>query len=156
MEGLRRVAAGGEEARDHRRSLTHRSELVESGRIDGAAMAVDGRTLAEVTQDAPPPDGEVTFPIEQPFKATGALYVLRGNLAPAGALVKAAGTDRRRHSGPARVFESEEAATAAVRDGRVQAGDVLVVRYEGTAGGPGVGAKLRITPAGGGGGDRGA
>jgi dihydroxy-acid dehydratase len=120
-------------------------ELVESGRIDGAALTVDGRTLADATRDAPPPDGEVTFPVEQPYKATGALYVLHGNLAPAGALVKAAGTDRRRHSGPARVFESEEAATAAVRDGRVQAGDVLVVRYEGPAGGPGMREMLSIT-----------
>jgi dihydroxy-acid dehydratase len=119
--------------------------LVESGRIDGFATTVGGRTLADVTQDAPQPDGEVIFPIEQPYKATGALYVLRGNLAPAGALVKAAGTDRRRHSGPARVFENEEAATAAVRDGRVQAGDVLVVRYEGPAGGPGMREMLSIT-----------
>jgi dihydroxy-acid dehydratase len=120
-------------------------ELVASGGMDGSAMTVAGSSVADVTRAAPEPDGNVIFPVEEPYKATGALYVLRGNLAPDGALVKAAGTDRRRHSGPARVFESEEAATAAVRDGRMQAGDVLVVRYEGPAGGPGMREMLSIT-----------
>jgi dihydroxy-acid dehydratase len=120
-------------------------ELVQSGRMDGSAMTVGGRTLADATRDAPEPDGDVIFPVHQPYKATGALYVLRGNLAPEGALVKAAGTDRRHHRGPARVFESEETATAAVRDGRVQAGEVIVVRYEGPAGGPGMREMLSIT-----------
>jgi dihydroxy-acid dehydratase len=120
-------------------------ELVASGGMDGSATTVAGSSLAEITRAAPEPDGNVIFPVEEPYKATGALYVLRGNLAPDGALVKAAGTDRRRHSGPARVFESEEAATAAVRDGRMQAGDVLVVRYEGPAGGPGMREMLSIT-----------
>jgi dihydroxy-acid dehydratase len=120
-------------------------ELVASGGMDGSAITVAGSSVADVTRAAPEPDGNVIFPVEEPYKATGALYVLRGNLAPDGALVKAAGTDRRRHSGPARVFESEEAATAAVRDGRMQAGDVLVVRYEGPAGGPGMREMLSIT-----------
>jgi dihydroxy-acid dehydratase len=120
-------------------------ELVSHGLVDGDAPTVQGGTLAELTRDAPDPDGDVLFPVESPYKDTGALYVLRGNLAPDGALVKAAGADRRRHSGPARVFESEEAATGAVREGRVQAGDVLVVRYEGPAGGPGMREMLSIT-----------
>ena len=85
------------------------------------------------------------LPLEQPFKPSGALYALSGNLAPDGSLVKLAGTERRVHTGPARVFESEEACTDAVRSGHVQAGDVLVVRYEGPAGGPGMREMLSVT-----------
>ena len=85
------------------------------------------------------------LPLEQPFKPSGALYALHGNLAPDGSLVKLAGTERRAHTGPARVFESEEACTDAVRSGHVRHGDVLVVRYEGPAGGPGMREMLSVT-----------
>ena len=120
-------------------------ELVRGGHVDGSAPTVAGPTLAESTADAAAPDGEVLLPLEQPFKPSGALYALSGNLAPEGSLVKLAGTERRVHTGPARVFESEEACTDAVRSGHVQAGDVLVVRYEGPAGGPGMREMLSVT-----------
>jgi len=112
--------------------------------LDGSAPTVDGSTLAASTHDAPAPDGEVLFTSDEPFKPTGALHALRGNLAPDGSLVKLA-TDRRFQQGPARVFESEEACTDAVRAGLVQEGDVLVVRYEGPAGGPGMREMLSVT-----------
>jgi dihydroxy-acid dehydratase len=120
-------------------------ELVRGGHVDGAASTVDGRTLAESTLDAPLPDGEVVYTLEKPFKPTGALHALRGNLAPEGSLVKASGTTRRSHRGPARVFDSEEACTDGVRAGLVAEGDVLVVRYEGPAGGPGMRELLSVT-----------
>jgi dihydroxy-acid dehydratase len=120
-------------------------ELVRGGLLDGAAPTVAGSTLAEATRDAPAPDGEVLFALERPFKETGALHVLRGNLAPEGSLLKLAGGARRRQRGPARVFEGEEACAAAVRSGGVREGDVLVVRYEGPAGGPGMREMLSVT-----------
>ena len=120
-------------------------ELIRGSLFDGSAPTVTGRTLAEATQDAEAPDGEVVFPVERPFKATGALHALRGNLAPDGSLVKASGSVRRQQRGPARVFDSEETCTDAVRAGIVQDGDVLVVRYEGPAGGPGMREMLSVT-----------
>jgi dihydroxy-acid dehydratase len=120
-------------------------ELIAAGLVAGAAPTVAGETLEEATAEAPAPDGDVLFSVDAPYKPGGALYVLRGNLAPDGALVKAAGTSRRFQRGPARVFESEEACADAVREGRVAAGDVLVVRYEGPAGGPGMREMLSIT-----------
>ncbi len=120
-------------------------ELVRGGLFDGEAPAVTGKKLADATREAPAPDGEVVFSIEQPFKATGALHALRGNLAPEGSLVKASGSVRRHQRGPARVFDSEESCTAAVRSGVVQEGEVLVVRYEGPAGGPGMREMLGVT-----------
>lgn len=121
------------------------AELIRAGHLDGRAPAVQGATLAEVTAAAPWPDGEVIFPAQRPFKASGALFSLRGNLAPEGSVVKLAGTGRRRQSGPARVFDGEEAATTAVRSGEVSAGDVIVIRYEGPAGGPGMREMLSVT-----------
>jgi dihydroxy-acid dehydratase len=121
------------------------AELIRSGHLDGDAPAVQGGTLAEATADALPPDGEVVFTAERPFKASGSLYSLRGNLAPDGCVVKLAGTERTRHSGPARVFDSEEACADAVRSGAVRPGEVLVVRYEGPAGGPGMREMLSVT-----------
>jgi dihydroxy-acid dehydratase len=120
-------------------------ELIAGGLVDGEAGTVDGRTLAEASADAPAPDGDVLQPLSRPFKPSGALYVLRGNLAPEGAVVKLAGTERHTHRGPARVFDSEEACTAAVREGRIGRGDVVVVRYEGPAGGPGMREMLSVT-----------
>jgi dihydroxy-acid dehydratase len=119
-------------------------ELARGGYVDGSAPTVGSATLAEATADAPAPDGEVLFTFEQPFKPTGALHALRGNLAPDGSLVKLAAA-RRFHQGPARVFDSEEACTDAVRAGLAVAGDVLVVRYEGPAGGPGMREMLSVT-----------
>ena len=104
-----------------------------------------GSTLAAETEDAPEPDGEVLLPLERPVRDQGALHVLRGNLAPEGSLVKHAGSAPRALRGPARVFESEEACRDAVRAGQVREGDVLVVRYEGPAGGPGMREMLSVT-----------
>jgi dihydroxy-acid dehydratase len=118
-------------------------ELVRGGHVDGNAPTVQGGTLKQATEEAAVPDGEVLFPLEQPFKETGALHALRGNLAPDGSLVKLTG--RRAQRGPARVFDSEEACTGAVRSGLVHEGDVLVVRYEGPAGGPGMREMLSVT-----------
>jgi dihydroxy-acid dehydratase len=120
-------------------------ELVRGGRVDGEAPTVLGSTLAAETADAPEPDGEVLLPLERPVRGQGALHVLRGNLAPEGSLVKHAGSAPRALRGPARAFESEEACTDAVRAGRVREGDVLVVRYEGPAGGPGMREMLSVT-----------
>jgi dihydroxy-acid dehydratase len=119
-------------------------ELVRGGYLDGSAPTVGGTTLGEATKDAAAPDGEVLFTVDEPFKPTGALHALRGNLAPDGSLVKLA-AGRRFQQGPARVFDSEEACTDAVRAGAVREGDVLVVRYEGPAGGPGMREMLSVT-----------
>jgi dihydroxy-acid dehydratase len=120
-------------------------ELIAAGHLDGDAPTVTGDTLAAATATAPAPDGEVVFRAAAPFKPSGALHVLRGNLAPDGSVVKLAGTERTRHVGPARVFDGEEACAAAVRDGLVGPGDVLVTRYEGPAGGPGMREMLSVT-----------
>jgi dihydroxy-acid dehydratase len=120
-------------------------ELIRGGLLDGDAPTVGGSTLAGAARDAPEPDGEVLFTLERPFKETGALHVLRGNLAPEGSLLKLAPGARRRQRGPARVFDGEEACAAAVRRGYVHEGEVLVVRYEGPAGGPGMREMLSIT-----------
>jgi dihydroxy-acid dehydratase len=120
-------------------------ELLRGGLVDGDAPVVEGGTLAEAVADAPGPDGEVLLPLERPYKATAALAALHGNLAPEGSLVKAAGTSRRRHSGPALVFDGEEQCVEAIRSGAVAPGSVLVVRYEGPAGGPGMRELLGVT-----------
>src|SRR3954447_20762568 len=120
-------------------------ELVRGGHVDGEAPTVGGGTLAAATADAPQPDGEVIYTVEEPYMASGALHALHGNLAPAGSLVKVSPTTTRSHRGPARVFDSEEACTDGVRAGRVAKGDVLVVRYEGPAGGPGMREMLSVT-----------
>ena len=111
-----------------------------------AAPTVDGRTLGEVASSAAEPDGAVVA-LSEPFKPRGAMHVLHGNLAPDGAVVKLAGHERPVHRGPARVFESESACKAAVYDGHVQPGDVVVVRGEGPAGAPGMPEMLSITSA---------
>src|SRR5438132_4814319 len=120
-------------------------ELVRGGHMEGEAPTVDGTTLADATADAPPPDGEVLYTLEEPFKPSAAWHRLRANPAPEGSLVKASGTTRRSHRGPARVFDSEEACSDGVRAGLVATGDVLVVRYEGPAGGPGMREMLSVT-----------
>ncbi|MEA2384074.1 MAG: dihydroxy-acid dehydratase [Solirubrobacteraceae bacterium] len=117
------------------------AELIRRGLVDGDAPTVAGRTLAEATADAPPPDGEVI----RELKPRGSLHALAGSLAPDGCVVKVAGTERRAHTGPARVFDDEQACADAVRAGRVAPGDVLVLRYEGPAGGPGMREMLSVT-----------
>jgi len=123
-------------------------ELLKAGLVHGDAPNVDGRSLAEVaTAVVETPGQEVVVPIETPLKATGGLAILRGNLAPHGCVVKLAGHERLFHSGPARVFESEEDCFAAVKARSLRAGDVIVIRYEGPAGGPGMREMLHVTAA---------
>jgi dihydroxy-acid dehydratase len=116
-------------------------ELIDRGSVDGTAPTVDGRTLAEASAAAPAPDGKVIGS----FKPRGSLYALRGSLAPEGAVLKLAGTARRRQTGPARVFDDESSCIRAVRADRINAGEILVVRYEGPAGGPGMREMLGLT-----------
>jgi len=123
-------------------------ELLKAGLVHGDAPNVDGRSLAEVaTAVVETPGQEVVVPIERPLKATGGLAILRGNLAPEGCVVKLAGHERLRHRGPARVFDSEEECFAAVKARSIQAGDVVVIRFEGPAGGPGMREMLHVTAA---------
>ncbi len=116
-------------------------ELLRMGKLDGDAPTVEGRTLAEVSAPAPAPDGNVIGS----FKPRGSLYPLRGNVAPEGCVVKLAGTERRRHVGPARVFDGERTCTEVIRAGLIEPDDVVVVRYEGPAGGPGMREMLGLT-----------
>jgi dihydroxy-acid dehydratase len=122
--------------------------LVNAGLLHGGAQTVTGRTIAQEAADArEAPGQEVVRPIEQPLKPTGGLVILHGNLAPEGCVVKVAGYGARNHRGPARVFDSEEAAFDAVQHGRISAGDVVVIRYEGPSGGPGMREMLAVTAA---------
>jgi dihydroxy-acid dehydratase len=123
-------------------------ELVRGGLVHGDARNVDGRTLAEIGEGAREEAGqEVVVPTDRPLKPTGGLAILRGNLAPGGAVVKLVGHERLLHRGPARVFDSEEACFAAVAAGSIRPGDVVVIRYEGPAGGPGMREMLHVTAA---------
>jgi dihydroxy-acid dehydratase len=123
-------------------------ELQKAGLVHGEAPNVDGRTLGEIaTAVVERPGQEVVVPIETPLKPTGGLAVLGGNLAPEGCVVKLAGHERLLHRGPARVFESEEACFAAVKERSLVPGDVVVIRYEGPAGGPGMREMLHVTAA---------
>jgi dihydroxy-acid dehydratase len=122
--------------------------LVQAKAVDGAAITVTGRSLAEEAADAhETPGQEVVRPVSAPIKKSGGLVILRGSLAPEGAVMKVSGTDRLQHRGPARVFDSEEAAFEAVQHQRIKAGDVLVIRYEGPHGGPGMREMLGVTGA---------
>ena len=123
-------------------------ELLKRDLLDGNQKTVDGRTIAEIAAAAVATEGQkVVVPIETPLKATGGLAILRGTLAPEGCVVKLAGHERRLHRGPARVFDSETACYEAVRDGKIVAGDVVVIRYEGPVGGPGMQEMLSVTAA---------
>jgi dihydroxy-acid dehydratase len=110
-------------------------------------MTVNGKTLGDNVADAFEPDGNVVRPVKDPFKPDGGLAVLRGSLAPNGAVVKTPGVETLRFDGRARVFEREEDCFAAVTAGKVSKGDVLVIRYEGPRGGPGMREMLAVTAA---------
>jgi dihydroxy-acid dehydratase len=123
-------------------------ELAKRDLVHADAPNVDGRSLGQIAAAVEErPGQEVVVPIETPLKATGGLAILYGNLAPEGSVVKLAGHERLLHRGPARVFESEEACFEAVQARRIQAGDVVVIRYEGPAGGPGMREMLHVTAA---------
>jgi dihydroxy-acid dehydratase len=123
-------------------------ELVKAGLVHPDAPNVDGRTLAEIADAAVETEGqEVVVPIERPLKQTGGIQILRGNLSPEGCVVKLVGHERKLHRGPARVFDSEEACFEAVTAGAINPGDVVVIRYEGPAGGPGMREMLHVTAA---------
>jgi dihydroxy-acid dehydratase len=122
--------------------------LAQAGLLHEDAPTVTGATIGEIAAAArETPGQEVIRPLENPIKTTGGLAILRGNLAPDGCVVKLAGHERRHHRGPARVFEGEEDAMEAVTHGRIQAGDVVVIRNEGPAGGPGMREMLAVTAA---------
>ncbi len=122
--------------------------LIEGGYIDGTALTVTGKNLADESATAvETPGQEVIRPLDQPLKPTGGLVILHGSLAPDGSVVKVAGHERPYHKGPARVFDSEEAAMTAVLMRQVQPGDVVVIRYEGPRGGPGMREMLGVTAA---------
>jgi dihydroxy-acid dehydratase len=123
-------------------------ELLKRDLLHGDARTVDGRTIAQIgVAVVETPGQEVVVPIERPIKPIGGLAILRGSLAPAGCVVKLAGHERRHQRGPARVFDSETACYDAVRAQRIVAGDVVVIRYEGPVGGPGMQEMLSVTGA---------
>jgi dihydroxy-acid dehydratase len=123
-------------------------ELLKRDLLNGDERNVDGRSLADVAAAAVETPGQkVVVPIESPLKPTGGLAILRGSLAPAGCVVKLAGHERLSHRGPARVFDSETACFEAVKERRIQPGDVVVIRYEGPVGGPGMQEMLSVTAA---------
>lgn len=122
--------------------------LVEAGLLRGDAITVSGRTIAEEAGAAKETPGqEVVRKLNAPLKPTGGLVILKGNLAPEGCVVKVAGHDVQNFRGPARVFDTEEAAFAAVDSGSIKTGDVMVIRYEGPKGGPGMREMLAVTAA---------
>jgi dihydroxy-acid dehydratase len=123
--------------------------LLEEGLLDGDCLTVTGRTMAEnlAALDPPAPDGRVIHRLDDPIHAEGGIAVLRGSLAPNGAVVKVAGIDTLRFDGPARVFDGETAAMDEILAGRIRPGDVLVIRYEGPKGGPGMREMLAVTGA---------
>ncbi|MEX0868372.1 MAG: dihydroxy-acid dehydratase [Nitriliruptoraceae bacterium] len=125
--------------------------LLDADLLHGDALTVTGRTLADEIEalDVPAPDGEVVHPLSDPIHADGGLAILRGSLAPDGAVVKVAGMTaaQQEFEGPARVFDGEQDAMAAVLTGQIKDGDVIVIRYEGPKGGPGMREMLAVTSA---------
>jgi dihydroxy-acid dehydratase len=122
--------------------------LAEAGLLHTDALTVTGRTIGEEAEAAEEAPGqEVVRPLSDPLKPEGGLAILRGNLAPEGSVVKLAGTERRGQTGPARVFESEEQCFRAVKDQRIEPGDIVVIRNEGPSGGPGMREMLQVTAA---------
>jgi dihydroxy-acid dehydratase len=123
-------------------------ELLDAGLLHGDCITVTGRTMAENLAGMQfPQDGRVIVPVDRPLEPTGTLVVLKGNLAPEGGVMKTSGVHKTHHSGPARVFEREEDAAAAVARREIKPGDVVVIRYEGPKGGPGMREMLGVTAA---------
>jgi dihydroxy-acid dehydratase len=125
------------------------SQLAEAGLLDTEVMTCTGKTLGENIQTAVNKDETVIRPLSDPYSRTGGIAVLKGNLAPDGCVVKrsAVAAEMLRHEGPAKVYNSEEEAIAAIYGGKIEAGDVVVIRYEGPAGGPGMREMLSPTSA---------
>jgi dihydroxy-acid dehydratase len=122
--------------------------LLEAGLVHADALTVTGKTIGEEARNATETRGqEVVRPLSNPLKPTGGLVILRGNLAPEGCVVKVAGHERMMHRGPARVYDREEDSFQAVQQGEIKAGDVVVIRYEGPKGGPGMREMLAVTAA---------
>jgi dihydroxy-acid dehydratase len=124
-------------------------ELLDAGLLHGDCLTVTGRTIAENLADLDPSavDGAVVHPVSTPIHVDGGIAVLTGSLAPRGSVVKVAGVDHERFEGPARVFDGEDGAMEAILSGSIQPGTVLVIRYEGPKGGPGMREMLAITGA---------
>ena len=120
-------------------------ELIRGGYIDGTCPTITGESLAQAVADAPAPDGAVVRPLERALSPTGGLTVLKGNLCPDGALLKVAGLKSLTFDGRARVFDDEESCSAAIAARNYQAGDVIIIRYEGPRGGPGMREMLGVT-----------
>src|SRR6201992_948637 len=124
------------------------NRLDEAGLLHRDELTVTGQTIGEVAESATEAPGqEGVLPVHAPLKPEGGLAILRGTLAPEGAVVKVAGTERRRQTGPARVFESEEKCFRAVKDQQINPGDIVVIRNEGAVGGPGMREMLQVTAA---------
>ena len=123
--------------------------LLDADLLHGDVMTVTGRTIAENLDliDPPAPDGTVVHPLSDPINAQGGIAILRGSLAPQGSVVKVAGLDRARFEGVARVFDGEELAMEEILAGKIKAGDIVVIRYEGPKGGPGMREMLAVTGA---------
>ena len=122
--------------------------LVDAGFADGSTLSISGKTLAEEAALANETHGQVVIhTFEKPIKPVGGLVILKGNLAPEGSVMKIAAANRYEHRGPARVFDCEEDCFAAVQSGQIKPGDVLVIRYEGPKGGPGMREMLQVTAA---------
>jgi dihydroxy-acid dehydratase len=127
--------------------------LVEAGLFHGDAATITGRTISEELDELDLPDDETLAeadflaPVDDPFHEEGAIKILKGNLAPDGAVLKVTGEDQFHHEGPARVFESEEDAMEYVQEGGIESGDVIVIRNEGPRGGPGMREMLGVTAA---------
>jgi dihydroxy-acid dehydratase len=125
------------------------AELLDAGLLHGECITVSGRTVAEnlAALDPPGPDGDVVHAVSDPIHAQGGIAVLRGSLAPKGAVVKVAGIDQLTFDGPARVFDGEDAAMEAILAGAIEPNTVVVIRYEGPKGGPGMREMLAVTGA---------
>ncbi len=122
--------------------------LAEKGVLHEDAITITGETIGEVAAAASEKPGqEVVRPVDDPVKAEGGLAIMYGNIAPEGAVIKVAGTERRRQSGPARVFETEEDCFRAVKAQQIKPGDIIVIRNEGPIGGPGMREMLQVTAA---------
>jgi dihydroxy-acid dehydratase len=122
--------------------------MVDAGLLHGNCITASTRTLAQEAAEGKETPGQQVFrPVSNPLKASGGLVILKGNLAPEGCVIKVAGHERLYHRGPARVFDKEEAAFAAVQEGKIKPGDVVVIRYEGPSGGPGMREMLAVTAA---------